>query len=86
MNFSWIMIILIFKWSYTLSQAGDRETQLRKETASEDPTLPGGSCQQIYGNDSKNYSSFIESTSEIHQQMGTVADEVPVGKKCNHVI
>ncbi|KAF7838294.1 RNA-binding protein 5-A [Senna tora] len=61
-------------------KVNDREEEyLCKETASEDPTLPGGSGQQKNSNDNEKYSSFIESTSEVHQQMGTIANEVAVG-------
>lgn len=74
-----IILSLRFKLSNILTQAGDGETYLYKETTPEDPTL-GGSCQQIYGNKDDNYSSFIEGASEVHQQMGTIADEAAVGK------
>ncbi|XP_054807291.1 uncharacterized protein LOC129309659 [Prosopis cineraria] len=57
------------------NEADDGGTFPSNDVAPKDPTLPDGSCQQIYGENGECYSTFAESISECHQQMGT-ADEV----------
>ncbi|KAK4264373.1 hypothetical protein QN277_025561 [Acacia crassicarpa] len=58
------------------TQADDGETFLSNDVAPNDPALPGGSCQLKYGDNDEIYSTFTESTSDCHQRIGTVADEV----------